>query len=83
MFQVIDEDRLTQLKELLAVLAEEIDTKPGARDLAQLAKQYRETLNEISELEGTGGTDDEIGDILSSRQSDGKSGAVRKNRSKV
>ena len=53
--------RLEQLKELLSILAETIDSKPGARDLAQLAKQYRETLKEIEELERSTDTDDEIG----------------------
>lgn len=57
--------RLEQLKELLSILAETIDSKPGARDLAQLAKQYRETLREIEDIEGVE-TDDEIGDILDS-----------------
>lgn len=57
--------RLAQLKELLGILAEAIDQRPGARDLAQLAKQYRETLKEIEDIEGVE-TDDEIGDILAS-----------------
>lgn len=57
--------RLAQLKELLGILAEAIDQRPGARDLAQLAKQYRETLREIEDIEGVE-TDDEIGDILAS-----------------
>lgn len=78
MENVIDENRLTQLKELLKVLANEIDQKPGARDLAQLAKQYRETLKEIEEIEGSGEQDDEISKILS--DSDGMPGAVRKSR---
>lgn len=57
--------RLAQLKELLGILAEAIDQRPGARDLAQLAKQCRETLREIEDIEGVE-TDDEIGDILAS-----------------
>lgn len=57
--------RLAQLKDLLGILAEAIDQRPGARDLAQLAKQYRETLREIEDIEGVE-TDDEIGDILAS-----------------
>lgn len=60
---VIDGSRLEQLKELLRILADEIDQRPGARDLAQLARQYRDTLKEIEEIEGTG-TDDEITKIL-------------------
>lgn len=75
--------RLEQLKELLSILAETIDSKPGARDLAQLAKQYRETLKEIEELERSTDTDDEIGDILQQRAADGEPGAVRPNRAAV
>lgn len=58
-------DRLTQLKALRDVLASKINDDPGARDLAQLAKQYRETLKEIEELEGNDGAEDEIGKLLS------------------
>lgn len=78
-----DAPRLDQLKELLEILAEAIDQRPGARDLAGLSKQYRETVKEIEEIEGAGGNDDEIGEILGSRAADGKPGAVRKNRSAV
>ena len=61
----IHSDRLTQLKSLLEILAEAIDRKPGARDLAQLSKQYRETLREIEELEAAENIDDPISDLLS------------------
>lgn len=79
----LHENRLTQLKALLEILADEIDHRPGARDLAQLARQYRETLKEIEEIEGGVTEDDEIGAILSDRKADGKSGAVRKSRARV
>lgn len=46
------ETRLDQLKSLSEILAEKINSDPGARDLAQLSKQYRETLKEIEEIEG-------------------------------
>ena len=75
-----EEPRLSQLKELLSILAEAIDKRPGARDLAQLAKQYRETLKEIEELERGTDTDDEIGELLRQREADGEPGAVRPNR---
>lgn len=75
--------RLDQLRELLEILAESIDQKPGARDLASLSKQYRETVREIEELEGAGDQDDEIGEILGARRADGKPGAVRKSRTPV
>ena len=41
------------------------------------AKQYRETIKEIEEIRGVADDDDEIGRILSTREADGKSGAVR------
>lgn len=72
-------DRLRKLKELEAKLyaaMEEADSK----SLASIARQYRETIREIAEIEGTRDTDDEIGDILQRREADGKPGAVRKDR---
>ncbi len=56
--------RLTQLKALRDVLADKINDDPGARDLAQLAKQYRETLKEIEEIEGGEHGEDEIEKLL-------------------
>ncbi len=58
--------RLTQLKALRDVLAAKINDDPGARDLAQLAKQYRETLKEIEEIEGENHGEDEIEKLLNS-----------------
>lgn len=78
MQSVIDRPRIEQLKELLLILAKEIDDQPGARDMASLVKQYRETVKEIEEIEGSGEQDDEISKILS--DSDGMPGAVRKSR---
>ena len=69
--------RLEQLRELLEILADEIDRRPGARDLAQLSRQYREALKEIEEIEGAQQNDDDISEILSERAAAGKSGAVR------
>lgn len=69
--------RLEQLKALLIILADEIDQRPGARDLAQLARQYRETLKEIEEIEGMNSHDDEIAEILSERDANGESRSVR------
>jgi len=80
MVNTVNKPRVEQLKDLLLVLAEQIDSKPGARDMASLARQYRETLKEIEEIEGGASEDDEIGNLLESRQADGKAGAVRKNR---
>ncbi len=73
-------DRLVKLKDLedrLLAMMDEADEKT----LPALARQYRETIREIEEIEGTGNNDDEISEILAERAADGKSGAVRKNRS--
>ena len=67
MLEKVNSDRLTQLKALLERLAVAIDGKPGARDLASLVRQYRETLREIEDIEGGIDESDEIQKILSSR----------------
>ena len=77
MVNTVNEPRVEQLKELLLVLAKQIDSKPGARDMASLARQYRETLKEIEEIEGADDNDDDIGQLLAQRDADGKAGAVR------
>lgn len=64
MIDVVNENRLTQLKSLLRELANTIDSGPGARDLAQLAKQYRETLKEIEDIEGEENGENEIDKLL-------------------
>ena len=69
--------RLEQLKQLARILAGNIDSCEDARLLPQLAKQYRETIREIEEMEGVATDDDEVGAILAQRQQDGKPGAVR------
>ena len=71
-------DRLMELRDVLEAAITECDSK---RDLAALSKQYRETLKDIEEIEGTVQDGDEISEILAERQAGGKSGAVRKNRS--
>lgn len=73
--------RLEQLRQLRNILAEAIDDEPGPRDLAQLSKQYRETILEIEQIEGAEQHDDDIADLLSARKADGLPGAVRKDRS--
>lgn len=75
--------RLEQLKTLAAILAENIDNCQQVRVLPQLAKQYRETVREIEEMEGTQNHGDEISQILEGRKADGKPGTVRKDRTKV
>ena len=74
---------LEQLKQLAKVLAENIDGCDDPKNLPQLAKQYRETIREIEEIEGAADNGDEVSEILAERQSDGKPGAVRQNRTGV
>lgn len=76
------ENRLGKLKALAELLAAQMDKVKYAKDLPPLAKQYRETIREIEELDGDK-EEDEISDILGKRAADGKSGAVRKDKSKV
>ena len=75
--------RLDKLKTLAGILAKQID-HPGEKDnVASLARQFRETIREIEEIEGGTDDGDEIAEILAGREADGKPGAVRKNRSRV
>ena len=76
-------DRLLQLKELAKVLAGSIDSCNDPKALPPLAKQYRETIREIEEIEGADNDGDEIGEILAERENDGKPGAVRTHRAGV
>ena len=75
-------DRLEKLRELEARLLAAMDEADN-KTLAALARQYRETIREIEELERGTDTDDEIGDILQQRAADGEPGAVRPNRAAV
>lgn len=68
--------RIEKLKELEAKLYVAMQTAQN-KDLATLAKQYRETLKEIEEIEGTEDNNDDISEILSERETNGKAGAVR------
>jgi DNA-binding ferritin-like protein len=67
-------DRLIELRDVLESAINECDSK---RDLAALARQYRETLKEIEEIEGAEANDDDIAAIISERKTAGKAGAVR------
>lgn len=74
--------RLEKLKELEVTLKasmEDCDYK----SLAGIARQYRETIREIEEIEGGTDDGDEIAEILSGRKLDGKPGAVRKDRTEL
>lgn len=68
--------RLEKLKQLESDLVAMMQ-KANSRTYAALAKQYRDTIREIGEIEEDGGKQDEIADILTSRETNGKAGAVR------
>lgn len=75
--------RLEQLKALATILAAGIDDCEDCRALPALTKQYRETIREIEEIEGVEDDGDEISEVLSAREMDGKPGAVRKDRTRL
>ena len=73
-------------KEKLEALAADLAVRlEGADDktYAGLARQYRETICELDRIEGMEQTNDEIQDILTEREADGKPGAIRQNLSTV
>lgn len=76
-------ERIEKLKALAELLAEKMDEVKYIKDLPPLAKQYRETIREIEEIEGNVNETDEITEILRLRENNGKSGAIRKNKSAV
>lgn len=53
------------------------------RSVAAIAKQYRETIKEIEEIDGTDSPDDEISRVLAEIEVDGQPRSVRENRSDV
>ena len=57
--------RLEKLQELEVEL-KKLMSKANSRSYASLAKQYRETLKEIEEIEGIGNEESEIDKILGS-----------------
>jgi hypothetical protein len=69
-------DRLEKLKELEAKLHDSMDDC-DSKSLAAIARQYRETIREIEEIEGATDDGDEIAQILSDVDSDGNARAVR------
>lgn len=64
-------EKLKLLQDKLEIALATCDDK----SLAPLARQYRETLREIEELEGADVIGDGISDILSARKADRKSTA--------
>jgi hypothetical protein len=71
-----EESRLEKLRRLVVKLEINMDACE-TKELAALARQYRETLKEIEEIEGAEQNDDDISEILSERAAAGKPGAVR------
>lgn len=69
-------DRREQLTTLAQHIAKRLDSCESDMIYAQLSRQYRDTLREIDAL-GIIEDDDEIGELINERKSDGKSGAVR------
>lgn len=57
-------DRIEALKNLAMILAAHIDAGDEGHSMAQLSRQYRETLREIAELEGDDDGNDEIAGII-------------------
>ena len=66
-------EKLKELEVMLAISLEECQPK----EMAALARQYRETLKDIEEIEGAEANDDDIAAIISEREAAGKAGAVR------
>lgn len=74
--------RLDKLKELEARLYASMEDA-DSRALPALAKQYRDTIREIEEIEGHHDNNDEIGNIIALRDAHGEPGAVRPNRTAI
>ena len=70
-----DGTRLEQLRALALVIAESIDMGDESHSMAQLARQYRETVREIAELEGE--ADDDIVSRLVGGAGADQAGAAR------
>ena len=62
--------RLEKLKALEANL-EDLMQHAKSRSFASLARQYRETIREIEEIEGNGADIDEIAQIIEKRKNKG------------
>lgn len=76
----MEKTRLDKLKELEAALQNALMVVDCDK-IAPIAKQYRETVREIEEIEGLKGNTDEISEILSRRSADGFTGSISKSHS--
>lgn len=61
-------DRLTQLKALADELASRLDGTEDVRTIASLARQYRETLNDIAEATGVHDEGGDVADLIRRKQ---------------
>lgn len=59
-------DRAAQLRELARTLAMWMDSCESARDMASLARQYRETIRELEDIGGID-AEDGLAQIISRR----------------
>lgn len=62
--------RLEQLRTLALVIAETIDSGDGDHSMAQLARQYRETVREIELLESEADDGDIVSRLMSESRDD-------------
>lgn len=70
-------NRLAKLKKLEKQLRLLLDKCSDEKAVAGIARQYRETLREIDEIESAKEDNDEIASILQKRSDNGEAGAVR------
>jgi hypothetical protein len=69
-------DQRAALVSLRTKLAREIDSGPGARDLAGLAKQFTEVLDKIAALDGAKPAEVSPSDELANRRAARRAGAA-------
>lgn len=61
-------DRLTQLRALADELASRLDGTEDVRTIASLARQYRETINDIAEVTGVADEGGDVADLIRRKQ---------------
>lgn len=61
-------DRLTQLRALADELASRLDGTKDVRTIASLARQYRETINDIAEATGIADEGGDVADLIRRKQ---------------
>ena len=72
--------RLEQLRTLALVIAETIDSGDDNHSMAQLARQYRETVREIELLESEADDGDIVSRLMSESRDDRAAGADKAGR---